>query len=283
MIRKALVPIAGLGTRMGPLARAVPKAMFPLVDAAGRVRPVIHHILNEARAAGAEQIGLIVSPVHLDLLRKYMTAARKEPDGEVLGSVEFINQPSPMGFGEAVARGSDFVGDEPFLLLLGDHVYRAEEGRPSCARQAATAFEAFPSACAMIGMQPVGPDELAKVGTAGGEPVASAGDGRVYRCRNFIEKPALDVARRDLLTPGLAEDRFLAHSGIYLFTPEIFDCLRRLAVQDRPMGTEIQLADAQKMLLDRQPEDYLLYRIAGRAYDTGVPGGYLAAQDALRR
>ena len=140
MITKAMIPIAGLGTRMGPLARAVPKAMFPLVDAAGRVRPVIHYILSEAYAAGARQIALIVSPGHLDLLRQYFVAARKEPDGEVVASVEFLTQPSPMGFGEAVARGADFVGDEPFMLLLGDHVYKADPGQPSCGQQVAAAF-----------------------------------------------------------------------------------------------------------------------------------------------
>jgi UTP--glucose-1-phosphate uridylyltransferase len=287
MVRKALIPIAGLGTRMGPLARAVPKAMFPLVDAAGKVRPIIHYILSEAYSAGIEQMGLIVSPAHLDLLRKYFTSARKEPDGEMLAGVEFINQPAPMGFGEAVARGATFVGDEPFMLLLGDHVYKADSGAPSCAAQVAAAFKAC-DGCAMVGMQPVGPEELPKVGTAGGEAILPRPGldaqlaSRIYRCRSFIEKPRLDLARQELRTPGLGEDQFLAHCGIYIFTAELFDCLARLAVQDRPMGQEIQLAEAQEMLLELHPENYHLYRIAGRAFDTGVPQGYLAAQDAIR-
>ena len=290
MVRKALIPIAGLGTRMGPLARAVPKAMFPLADAALKVRPIIQFILNEARSAGVERAGLIVAPAHTDLLRKYFAAARKEPGADKLDWIEFINQPSPMGFGEAVARGADFVGDEPFMLLLGDHVYKARHGQPSCAAQVAAAFDRT-QGCAMVGMQPVGPGELSRVGVAGGQNVpprlrGERPDGdmsRIYRCRKFIEKPSLEAARKELRTPGMADDEFLAHCGIYVFAAEVFDCLSRLAGQDRPMGQEIQLADAQQMLLERRPADYWLYSIAGRAYDTGTPEGFLAAQDAMRR
>lgn len=275
-VKKALIPIAGLGTRLGPLARAVPKAMFPLIDAADRIRPVVQYIIEEAASAGIEKVGLVVSPAHLDLLRKYFTAARKESPA-LADMVEFISQPAPMGFGEAVARGADFVGDEPFMVLLGDHVYRAAAGQPSCAAQVADAYKQAQGA-AMVGMQIVGEAELSKVGTAGGQPVGP----RLYRCRELIEKPSIEVARQKLRTPGLKDGEFLAHSGIYIFGAELFECLARLAVQDRPMGQEIQLADAQAMLLEKHPEDYYLCHVDGRAYDTGSPAGYMAAQQALR-
>lgn len=277
MVRKALVPIAGLGTRVGPLARAVPKALFPLVDDQGRVRPVVQIIMDEAISAGIERLGLIVSPAHVDLLRRYFTAARKEMDRDPAEWVEYITQPSPAGFGEAVARGAHFVGDEPFMLLLGDHVHRQTPGARPCAQQVAEAHDKL-GGLAVVGMQCVGADELPKVGACRGEPVHN----NYYRCAEFIEKPSLDMARKRLVTPGLPPDQYLAHCGIYIFTPEIFQCLTRLTLTDRPMGQEIQLADAQTMLLAEHPKDYFLVRIDGHSYDTGSPEGYLAAQAALR-
>ena len=262
---------------MGPLARAVPKSMFPLVDASGSVRPVVQYIIDQACAAGVEKVALIVAPAHINLLRKYFTATRKDRTKD-RATIEFLPQPSPMGFGEAVARGAHFVGDEPFMLLLGDHVHKSAPGADPCALQVVQAFDSRPG-CAMIGMQEVDSAELPKVGAAAGEKI---GD-RLYRCRTFIEKPTIDQAQKELAMPDLPAGRFLAHCGIYIFQPEIFECLARLAVQDRPMGQEIQLADAQSMLLGRHSDDYYLYQIAGRAYDTGTPAGYLAAQDAIRK
>ncbi|MFB3893523.1 MAG: sugar phosphate nucleotidyltransferase [Phycisphaerae bacterium] len=285
MIRKALIPIAGLGTRMGVLARAVPKAMFPLVGADGRIRPVVQCIIDEAMSAGVEQVGLIVSPAQVELLRTYFDALAAEDSGRVRRAAEFIVQPSPEGFGEAVARGAKFAGDEPFMLLLGDHVYKAAHDAKPCAAQVADAF-AWQGGAAMIGMQTVGPEELPKVGTAGGEPIGPetacvGNESRIYVCRRFIEKPSIETARHELRTPGLGEDQYLAHCGIYVLTSEIFDCLRELSARPRPAGKEIQLADAQSMLLARHPNNYYLYRIDGRAYDTGTPGGYLATQKAI--
>jgi UTP--glucose-1-phosphate uridylyltransferase len=277
MIRKAIIPIAGLGTRMGPLARAVPKSMFPLVDSSGVVRPVVQYIIDQACAAGVEKVGLIVAPAHINLLRKYFTATKKkQADSRV--AIEFLSQPDPMGFGEAVARGAHFVGDEPFMLLLGDHIHKSAAGADPCALQVVKAFDSQ-GGCAMVGMQEVDAAELPKVGTAAGQKIGPG----LYRCRRFIEKPTIQQAQKELVIPDLQAGRYLAHCGIYIFQPEIFECLARLAVQDRPMGQEIQLSDAQSMLLERHSEDYYLYQIAGRAYDTGTPAGYLAAQDAIRK
>jgi UTP--glucose-1-phosphate uridylyltransferase len=251
--------------------------MFPLVDASGRVRPVVQYIIDQACLAGVEKVALIVAPSHTNLLRKYFTATKKQRTKDRV-AIEFLSQPSPMGFGEAVARGAHFVGDEPFMLLLGDHVHKSPAGEEPCALQVAKAFDSQ-AGCAMIGMQEVDSAELSKVGAAAGENIGQ----RLYRCRKFIEKPTIDQAQNELVTPELPVGKFLAHCGIYIFQPEIFECLARLAVQDRPMGQEIQLADAQSMLLGRHSDDYYLYQIAGKAYDTGTPAGFLAAQDAIRK
>jgi len=162
------------------------------------------------------------------------------------------------------------------MVLLGDHVRIASAGRPPCAAQVAEAF-ARRQAAAMIGVHTVGPEALPRMGVARGKP---AGNG-VYLCTDFVEKPDPATARRRLRTEDLPEDRFLAHCGIYIFTTDILDCLAELAAPGRPAEAELELADAQAMLLERRPESYYLCRVAGRAYDAGTPTGYREAQVAL--
>lgn len=274
VIRKAIIPVAGLGTRLLPISSAVPKALLPLVLADGRVRPVVHLICAESAAAGVEQIALVVMPGQEELFGRYFAAARQAGDRDVPARIECVPA-EPKGFGFAVAQGRRFVGREPFLVLLGDHVHLAEPGRPCCAAQVAAAF-ARRGGAAMIGMQTVGPDQLHLVGAARGQDL---GEG-VYRCTDFVEKPTVQTARRTLRTAGLADDEFLAHCGIYAFSAEIFDCLAAVAA-DLPNGKELQLADAQSLLLKRHPDDYYLLRVAGRALDTGTPQCYAQTLKAL--
>lgn len=278
MIRKALIPIAGLGTRLRPFTLGAPKAMLPLVHPGWGVRPVVDYIVTEAVSAGAAQVALIVSPGQREMIETYFAGLASAGGSVLPDRIEYVLQPTPRGFGDAVARGADFVGDEPFMLLLGDHVYLAGKGAPPSAAQVASAF-AERGGAAMIGMQPVGQEELPKVGAARGEPLG----GNVYRCTGFIEKPSAAQARKRLVTPHLPRGKFLAHCGIYVFAPEIFACLAELARAGRRTGGEIQLADAQSMLLRRHRDDYYLYRIAGRAYDTGTPEGYAKTFAAFAR
>ena len=277
IVTKAVIPVAGLGRRMGPLCNAVPKAMFPLADAAGRtVRPVVHHICMTASAGGVDRVALIVSARHTDMVHRYFAAACEALPDELAVQIDFITQPSPRGLGDAVLLAENFVGGEPFLLLLGDHVHVADPRSRPCAAQVVDAFAARRGA-AMVGVQVVGAEELPNVGAARGLPL----DETVYRCQEIIEKPDRATAHQRLLTPGLGEDRFLAHSGIYLFTPEIFDCLRQLTAAYRPAGEELELTDAQRILLQRHAEDYYLVRLAARCFDVGTPAGYAAAQAAM--
>jgi UTP--glucose-1-phosphate uridylyltransferase len=323
-IRKAVIPVAGLGTRLRPLSAVVPKAMMPVPDRQGRVLPVLHHVLAEVAAAGVSEAIVVASPNHEAMLRAYFVAAAEasrknaraagkgagRTKGGTLGSglprhVEIIVQEEPLGFGHAVWLGKEFVGRAPFLVMLGDHIQVGSAGQPACAAQVAQAFTRHGGA-AMIGVQPVDAAELPRVGVAGGAPLsdgaAEAGERRaagalrrvggaargqtVFRCTDFIEKPDLAAAREHLRTPGLPRDHFLAHCGIYAFSPEIFDCLevlvdRRRKVAERQGPSEVQLADAQCILLLRHPNDYRLLQIAGRAFDTGTPAGYVATWKAL--
>ena len=312
-IHKAIIPVAGLGTRMRPLSAVVPKAMMPLPDRQGRVLPVLHHVLAEAKAAGVSEAAVTVSPNPEAMIEAYLRAAADAGATDLPETVTLIGrkgdrvtcksllrgtgfdpskarklrfrdrfvpanaprsvQDKPLGFGHSVWLGKSVIGCSPFLVFLGDHVQIAEPGRPACAAQVARAFARMGGA-AMIGMQPVPAEELPRVGVAGGTPVAK-GKG-IYRCTAFTEKPDLAAARARLRTPGLKKDHFLAHCGIYAFAPEIFDCLEELMAQPPARGSEYQLADAQSMLLRRHPADYYLVRIEGRAYDTGTPEGYVA-------
>ncbi len=280
MIGKALIPLAGLGTRLRPFTYAAPKAMLPLVDSSLRVRPVIDYIVAEATSAGIQEVGLIVSPGQRELLEKYFTNLAAQ--GSAAGSasmprrIEYILQEQPRGFGDAVSLGESFVGDEPFMLLLGDYVYLPDSASPPCAAQVAAAFASLGGA-AVIGMQPVGVSELPKVGAARGEPM----DERTYRCTDFIEKPSLVEARWRLVTPDLPKNKFLAHCGIYVFSPEIFACLAELKRAGKLTRGEVQLADAQSMLLERHKGGYYLYRIAGQAYDVGTPENYVETFEAF--
>lgn len=276
MIGKALIPVAGKGTRLRPLTSVVPKALFPLVDGDGRIKSVLHVICEHTMDAGVNQIGVVVSPWQDEMIRQYFAAVERD-FGKLPAGIEYITQVAPKGFGDAVLQGRNFVGDEPFLLLLGDHIQLAANGKPPCSVQVAQAFDAA-DATAMVGMQEVSSDELSKVGVAKGFPIQQD----FYRCTRIVEKPDLTTARATLVTDGLARDTFLAHCGIYIFSPEIFDCIAQVSTTAQKRAKEVELADAQVLLLEKYPERYYLYKIAGRAYDLGTPGGYADAQAVFR-
>ena len=278
MIETAVIPVAGLGTRLVPVTSIVPKAAFPLVDASGRVRCVLHWILAEAVAAGVRRAVVVVSPGQRELLERYFAAAGEPGPAELPGEIAYVEQPTPEGFGDAVLLARPAVGEAPMLLLLGDHVRVPFPGAAPCAAEVSAAF-AERGGAAMVGMQPVGPEELQRVGVARGEPLG----GGVYRCTDFIEKPDADTARRRLRTPGLPPERFLAHAGVYAFGSGLMDCLAELKASSGRSAGELQLADAQRMLLDRRPDDYRLLRIAGRALDTGTPEGFARTVEAFRK
>jgi UTP--glucose-1-phosphate uridylyltransferase len=251
--------------------------MFPLVDGSNQIRPILHILCEQAISAGVESIGIVVSPCQTEMVRQYFAAANECGFAKLSAHVEYITQESARGFGDAVLQGRGFIGEEPFVVLLGDHIYFADEGKSSCILQAITAFNTY-DAVAMIGMRLVTAGELSKVGVASGVQIEQD----VYRCTGFIEKPDLAAARRKLVTEGLGEDEFLAHSGIYILSPDIFGCLSQVSETVGQKGGEVELADAQSLLLRKHPEQYLLYRIAGRTYDVGTPAGYADAQTAFR-
>lgn len=276
MIAKAVIPVAGLGTRMRPISAAVPKALLPLSDSRARLRPVLHWICAEAASAGIDEVAIVVLPGQDGLLREYFAASRQAGDKDLPARIEFIFA-EPRGFGYAVAQAEGFTGGGDFLLLLGDHVHVAPKGAPRCAAQVTSAHAQWKGA-AMIGMQTVGPEELPRVGAAAGEPL---GEG-VYRALAVAEKPTPAHAEQNLRTADLPRGRFLAHAGIYAFTSEIFDCLRQVAAR-LPEGAELELATAQERLFQQAAGRYYLKRIDGRGLDTGTPVNYARAWESFRK
>ncbi len=282
MIDKALIPIAGRATRMGPLCKAAPKALLPLPAREGALLPIVHWVCSAALAADIAEVGLIVSPSHVDALRTYFSAASDTSDAPLPERIEYILQDRPRGLGDAVRRGSDFAGGGPFLMLLGDHVY-APDNSPAaepCAAQVAGAFSARKCA-SLVGAQTVGPEDLSRVGVLAGDPLP--GDEQTFRCTAIAEKPTLRTARKMLVTPTLGKDRFMAHAGIYAFTPEIFDCLDELAATLGDERGEVELTAAQEILLRRRPGDCYFRLVEGDPMDTGTPQGYAAAFERFRR
>jgi UTP--glucose-1-phosphate uridylyltransferase len=277
LIRKAIVPIAGRGTRLMPVTSAVPKAMFPIVCRNQTIKCLIHLILEQIIAAEIEHVGIIVSEWQIDMVKQYFKSFLEKNIAKLPVHIEYIIQPSPKGFGDAVLGSAAFVNDEPFLLLLGDHLYIEKSSEPPCTTQVTRAFNSS-NAVAMIGVQQVSAGELSKVGVVGGTRIEE----NIYLCSSFVEKPTLKTARQKLVTNGLPEGNFLAHCGIYAFKPEIFDCLSQVDKEAKRSGREVELAQAQALLLKKHPRQYFLCEIDGRAYDIGTPQGYADAQYAFQ-
>lgn len=277
MIKKAVVPVAGKGTRLMPITSVVPKALLPLVVGDNIIQCILHLIIEQVVLGGIEEVGIVVSEGQVDLIRQYFKSVISSGFSKLPSNIEYIIQKTPAGFGDAVLQAADFIGDDSFVLLLGDHIHVADNNRSLYVHKIVKAFQNS-DGVAMIGVQQVPASELSKVGVVGGERIKD----NIYRCIDFIEKPDVQTARQQLKTDNLPEGKFLAHCGIYAFTAEIFDCLLHVSKIIEGTGGEIELSDAQSLLLERYPDRYLLFEIAGRAYDIGTPAGYFDAQMAYR-
>ena len=262
-VRKAIIPAAGLGTRLLPNTKSIPKEMLPLVD-----KPVIQYIVEEAVAAGIEKILIITnrgkSPIedYFDYapdLEERLIADGKLRDAEIvrevadMADVYFVRQKETKGLGHAVWRARSFVNEEPFAVLLGDDIMLSET---PVLKQLVTAAEQ--NECSAVAVRQV-PDELiTKYSSVKLEEKLSE---RVYRISDMNEKPTLSEKLSDF-----------AILGRYVLTPSIFDIL-----ENTPPGrnNEIQLTDGMRTLCHR--EKMCAVDFEGRRYDTGNLKGYLEA------
>jgi UTP--glucose-1-phosphate uridylyltransferase len=291
-VRKAVITAAGRGTRQYPASTAVQKEMFPLVDRDGLTKPVIQIIGEEAIESGIEEICIITQPGEEQHYREYfkrldddMVKSFRGKDWAILESeklgafgerLHFAEQHSPEGFGHAVYQAKKFVGDEPFLLMLGDHIYISDI-KDRCARQLIRVYEQYMLEAA-TSVQPTVERQLHLFGTIRGAPIdASKG---IFKAELIVEKPSIEAARESLATPGLPAGNYLAHFGQHVFSPRIFDSLEYLIKNDLREKNEIQLTAAQEHL--RQNTDkYWVVHVQGQRYDTGIPYGLMETQLAL--
>ena len=267
-IRKAVIPAAGFGTRMLPAAKSVPKEMLPVLD-----RPTVQYVVEEAAAAGVEDVLLVTSKDkraledHFDRngeLEQRLAGAGKQALVASIDAlmkhvrVHAVRQGEQLGLGHAVLQARQHVGDQPFLCLLGDAVFSsapATADAPSVlpCQQLVAAYERFGTS--VIGLEEVPLEKVSRYGVVGGEPVA---DG-ILKLDTLVEKPK----------PEAAPSRY-AVAARYVLTPAIFECLERTP---RGAGGEIQLTDALRLLLDREPMHGVL--LSAERHDIGNPLDWL--------
>ncbi len=294
-VKKAVITAAGRGTRQYPASSAVQKEMFPLVDRDGLAKPVIQIIGEEALAAGVEQICLVTQPGDEKHYRQYFKRMSDETlkafrgkDWAILQSeklqefgerLTFVAQDKPEGYGHAVYQARKFVDGDPFLLMLGDHIYIS--ARPeNCARQLIDKWaQAGPTAMSAVQLTPA--RLLHLFGTLQCRQ-ANPRPG-IYQVEAICEKPALDYAAAHLHSSDLPPGMYLCHFGMHVFPPEIFDALEHHIRGDIREKGEIQLTSAQEYMRAAllKPGAYGACTIEGQRFDTGIPYGLMESQIAL--
>lgn len=284
-VRKAVIPAAGLGTRHFPASHAVKKELFPVVGPDGISRALIHYHLLDLIAAGIERVCLIVQPGDEDVFRNYFNGpgedyqeklakypalqeeARKMRD--ISARIQYVTQHTQDGLGHAVLQSRQFAANEPVIICLGDHLFRG--GRTSCPAQLLTAFDRSPEK-SLSAVNRINSGELHAYGTIAGNPLPEHDD--LIDVTHIVEKPSLEVARRDLRTPGLSDDEFLAWFGMHVLMPSIYDILATMLEGNLRDNGELQLTRAQD--IQRQYEGYRALEIRdGKRYDFGVPADFV--------
>ncbi len=261
-VRKAVIPAAGIGSRMLPATKAIPKEMLPLVD-----RPVIQYIVEEAVASGIEDILIITNrgkgamEDHFDFCPEIETRLEADKKNSLLESVRlssnlaniyFLRQKETKGLGHAIGRARTFVGDEPFAVLLGDDVMMS---KVPVTKQLIDAAEKYGAAA--VGTQPVSDELIVKYSSLKMEAL----ENNIFKVTDMVEKPKF-------------EDRFSNYPilGRYILTPDVFDIIDRTLPG---AGGEIQLTDALKELCRKAP--MVAVEFEGVRYDTGNLKGFLEA------
>ena len=287
---KAVITAAGRGARQYPASDTVQKVMLPLVDRDGLTKPLLQVIAEEAIESGIRDLCVVVAPgdearyraqlraIAENLRSAFRGVAWAEEQGrrvaELESRIQFVAQDEPEGYGHAVWSAREFVGDEPFLLLLGDHLYISRSDR-RCARQLIDL--AIAEGCAVSAVQATREHLIHQYGTLTGRRLRDRPD--AYQIDEIIEKPNPTLAELRLQVAGLRAGHYLCFFGMHVLTPTIFALLDDLVRGDVREGGQIQLTTALNALAAR--ERYLALETEGTRHNLGVRFGYVEAQLAL--
>jgi UTP-glucose-1-phosphate uridylyltransferase/mevalonate kinase len=288
-VRKAVIPAAGFGTRLFPATKATKKELFPIVDRDGIAKPAILLIVEEALEAGLEEVIIVVQEDDLPsfqaffntqvsienynkLPRHFQDYSRRLLD---MGQrVTFVIQKAQEGLGHAVYAAREAIGDAPFLLMLGDHIYRSE-GERSCARQLVEAYNKHNTS--VIGLRQTPENQIGNFGTATGVWLEQNG---LMNITEFAEKPTVEYARDNLRVAGIPTDEYLTFFGQYVVKPQVFTYLEEHIHNNVRERGEFQLTSALDRL--RQEDGFLGLIIDGKRFDIGIPDYYLETLQNFR-
>lgn len=276
---RAVIPLAGLASRLYPATKVLPKALLPVPGRDGSLRPVVDWIVREALTSGVDEVVLIVSPRDGDLIRRYFD---EPPQGTLAGAsghrilhawselkelskhLRYVHQLEPGGFGHAVLQCRETVGDHPFVLLLGDHLYRSRS-TVSCVSQVLDIGVQFGKG--VLGVSRCCESELSQSGVVG---VRSLPDqSRVFELSDMLEKPTVRSARA-LCIPGSDPPQYFCLFGIYLLPGQFMEYLA-VASQQQNQG-ELDLSAALRSWILR--DGGLAYEVDGEFLDIGTPTGF---------
>lgn len=280
-VRKAVIPAAGFGTRLFPASKAMKKELFPVIDSSGQAKPAIMAIVEEAVKAGIEEVCLIVQQGDIKLFESFFKTPppiehfnKLSKENQVycnylleLGSrVTFVTQDVQEGFGHAVYCAREWVDNEPFLLMLGDHLYGSDEER-CCAQQVVEAYERVGHSVVGLKVTPI--EHLSNFGCVTG---AWEEEGSLLSVTAFYEKPDAEYAMEHLHIDGMDIDQFLTVFGIYVIQPQIFEFLERNITHNLRERGEFQLTSCLDEL--RKTDGFSGYVVKGRRFDIGLPEEY---------
>lgn len=265
-VKKAVIPAAGMGTRFLPVTKSMPKEMLPLVDT-----PAIHYVVKEAIDAGIEDIIIITgrrkravedyfdeSPeleMHLKEKEKHDLLDVVEEISSMV-NVHYIRQKEPKGLPDAILQAEKHVDDEPFAVLLGDDIIKSEI---PCIAQLIDVYSEFEKS--VLAVQRVPLKHISRYGAVKAEPVSSMGDHNVFEILDVVEKPDPSVAPSDL-----------AAIGRYVFTPGIFDCIRKT-----PLSINNESVIADSIMILKKQQSIFATEFDGKRYDIGDKLGYVEA------
>jgi UTP--glucose-1-phosphate uridylyltransferase len=293
LVRKAVIPIAGLGTRHFPASHAVKKELFPVVGPDGIARALFHYHLLELDAAGVEEICIIVQPGEDEMVRRYL----RGPGGEYLKRLEkypallreaeqmkkfservsFAVQREQEGYGHAVYQTKQFANGEMVLLALGDHLFR---GKPASPYRELADTAKVSNGKSVSAVNRISANELKGYGTIAGKRRAE--NPRLVDIALIIEKPSVAVAREKLHVNDLPNETWLGWFGMHLLAPSIYDVLEQMIRDDVRDNGEFQLTRAQE--IQRQREGYLAFEMTdAQRFDFGVPDDFVRSVQEFRQ